>query len=421
MAEVEITPENTLPHQYEFAYADPRKHKHPGIVGGFGCGKTEAIPLRWLRLIDWRAREQKAICRMMITEPTFELIRDALVPTLDKFFDRHSVLHKYSPAYHNYTIRVNDINFTAMLRSRSKPESLTAKSLSDVIHDEFDKENSIAKQRQAWTESIARIRDAEHGTVGIVTTPEGFRYTHQLFVEENTGNPNFMMIKAKTRDNHFLPTDYIDNMVAQYDSLLAAQYLEGEFVNLNNSNAYYAFNRDAAVHPCPISPSLPVYIGIDFNVNPMTAAVLQTDENGYRVVSEYWLPNSNTRALAQLIASDWSAHAIYVCPDMTGGARKTSADMSDIQILQSFGFQVLGTRNRTERSRLNLTNNILDKGRVRIDPRCRRLITDLERVTTNEYGQIAKEKDSQLSHISDAFGYACVALDAVARKQWQIQ
>jgi hypothetical protein len=106
---------------------------------------------------------------------------------------------------------------------------------------------------------------------------------------------------------------------------------------------------------------------------------------------------------------------------MTGGARKTSADMSDIQILQSFGFQVLGTRNRTERSRLNLTNNLLDKGRVRIDPRCRRLINDLERVTTNEYGQIAKEKDSQLSHISDAFGYACVALDAVARKQWQIQ
>jgi phage terminase large subunit len=418
---MKITTSNTLPHQYAFAYADPAKVKHPAVVGGFGCGKTRSIPLRWLRLIDWRAREQKRKARLMIVEPTYQMVRDVLVPEMVEFFNDHGIKHRYHKSNHDFVIRLNGIDFVAMLRSADKPSSLTGKTVSDAIIDEFDKISGIQNQRDVWNECIARTRKYEHGTVGVVTTPEGYRYTYELWVERNADNPQFRLIKARTRDNHFLPADYIDNMAAQYDSLLAAQYLEGEFVNLNNSMAYYTFRRETAVQPCPVAPSLPVYIGMDFNVNPMTAVVFQQDGAGLRAVSEYWLPNSNTRALAQLIASDWKEHPVYICPDMTGGARKTSADMSDIQILQSFGFQTLGTRNITERARLNLVNNLLDKHRLTIDPKCKHLINDLEKVTTNEYGQVAKEKDSQLTHISDALGYACVVLDSTSRSKWGIQ
>ena len=171
------------------------------------------------------------------------------------------------------------------------------------------------------------------------------------------------------------------------------------------------FKRDIHVQPCPVNPALPLYIGIDFNVNPMTATVLQTEGNLYRVVGEYFIPNSNTRALANLIAQDWPGFAIYACPDMTGGSRKTSADYTDIDILKQHGFQVLGTRNIAERSRLNIVNNLFDKTRLLIDPKCKKLINDMEKVVTDSYGQIAKEKDSQLTHISDALGYAAVALE----------
>jgi phage terminase large subunit len=308
-------------------------------------------------------------------------------------------------------IRLNGIDFVAMLRSADKPSSLTGKTVSDAIIDEFDKITGIQNQRDVWNECIARTRKYEHGTVGVVTTPEGYRLTYELWVERNADNPNFKLIKARTRDNIFLPADYIDNMVAQYDALLAAQYLEGEFVNLNNSMAYYMFRRDQHLAPCPVNPALPLYIGIDFNVNPMTAVVLQSEGNLYRVVGEYFIPNSNTRALANLIAQDWPGFIIYACPDMTGGSRKTSADYTDIDILKQRGFQVLGTRNIAERSRLNIVNNLFDKHRLLIDPKCKKLINDMEKVVTNEYGQVAKEKDSQLSHISDALGYGMVALE----------
>lgn len=380
-------------------------------MGGFGSGKTHGIPMRWMNLIKWRAKHQHIKTKLMIVEPTYLLAKDALVPEMDEFFFNIGIKSDFHKTDHIYTIRMNGVEYRALVRSADNPSSLTAKSITDFIIDEFDKIKSISDQRQTWTECIARIRQAQYGTGGVVTTPEGFRYTYELWQERNADNPNFKLIRAKTRDNHFLPTDYIDNLVEQYDALLAKQYLEGEFVNLNNSMAYYCFRRAEHVQSAKHEPRLPIFVGIDFNVNPMTAVVLQVVGNQYSVIAEYWLPNSNTRALAGLLAQDWQGTQVYVCPDMTGGSRKTSADMTDLQILISYGFQVLGKSNITERGRLNIVNNLLDKHRLAIAPTCKHLINDLEKVTTNEYGQVAKEKDSQLSHISDALGYAAVALE----------
>lgn len=232
-----------------------------------------------------------------------------------------------------------------------------------------------------------------------------------MYQNNNPDPVRYKLIRAKTTNNRFLPASYIQQLYEKYDSALVERYVNAEFVNLNNSMAYYCFRRAEHVQPAKHEPRLPIFVGIDFNVNPMTAVVLQVVGNQYSVIAEYWLPNSNTRALAGLLAQDWQGTQVYVCPDMTGGSRKTSADMTDLQILISYGFQVLGKSNITERGRLNIVNNLLDKHRLSIAPTCKHLINDLEKVTTNEYGQVAKEKDSQLSHISDALGYAAVALE----------
>ena len=417
-----VTSDNTLIHQYQFAFADPTVVKHPAIVGGFGCGKTHSIALRWLALIDWRARHQRIACKMMIVEPTYQMVRDVLVPELVDFFNDNGIKWHYHKSTHDFTIRLNGISFTAMLRSADNPASLTGKTLTDVIIDEFDKIRSVSDQRAVWTELVARIRKVEHGTLGAVTTPEGYKHTYELWVEKHGDNPRFKLIKAKTRDNHFLPSDYIDNMVSQYDSQLAKQYLEGEFVNLNNTNAYYCFDRNKQVKACERIANHPIYIGMDFNVNPMTAVVFNYIDNTFYVFDEIWLPNSNTRQMANAIVQNYGRDGIYICPDMTGGSRKTSADMSDLQILTSFGFQILGKRNITERARLNVVNNALDKGRVFIDPSCKHLINDFDKVTTNQYGQVDKPSSgdkSQLTHISDAFGYGVVVME-YKEPQWGI-
>lgn len=403
-----ISPQNTTLAQFEFATARPDEVRHPAIVGGFGSGKTRAIPLRWLNLIDWRAKVQKKRCKLMVTEPTYELIRDVAVPTFDEFFDEHGVKHTYHKTEHNYTITYKGKKFTCMLRSTDNPSSLTGKTVTDIIIDEFDKEKSPANQRDIWNECNGRLRGCEYATLGCVTTPEGFRMTYELWVEKNKDNPQFRLIRAKTYDNQFLPADYIQGLYAQYDSQLVRQYIEGDFVNLTNMAAYYGFNRESHIGSVDYNKDLPIYVGMDFNVNPMTAVLAHVIDGKLFIFAEYYINNSNTQKTCELIASDYPDKQITVYPDMTGISHKTSAQYTDIEILRRFGFEVVGTYNMGERNRVNIVNNAFDKNRVVIDPRCKFLIRDLEQVVTNSYGQILKKSDDPLTHISDALGYLII-------------
>lgn len=409
-----LTPENCLRTQYEFATADPKTTKHPAIVGGFGSGKTRAIPMRWLHLINWRAKYQKQYCKMMIVEPTYEMIRDVLVPTMEKFFTEIGIPYTLHKTHNNFRIYYKKHYFTALLRSYMKPESLTGKNLSDFIIDEFDKTPLLENQKSIWLECVSRIRESEYGTGAIVTTPEGHRHTYELYQELYRDNPNFKIIRASTANNKFLPADYISNLYDQYDSLMVKRYIEGEFVSINGLQAYYAYNESHITDTANDDHVSPVWIGIDFNVNPMSACIAQPRRDNLGnvwvdVFDEFFIPNSNTTRLADAILQRYQGRELHACPDMTGAARHSSADYSDLQILQKKGFKIYGQGSLTEKTRLNITNNLLDKGAVRINPRCKNLIRGLETVMTNDYGQLDKaESGRKWTDITDAFTYVVI-------------
>jgi hypothetical protein len=116
----------------------------------------------------------------MILEPTNEMVRDILLPLFDEFFASLNITTKWNSGFMNYTIYYHGSEHTAMLRSADKPRNLTGKNLSDIIIDEFDK-IPYAKQKIVWRECISRIRKVEHGTAAVVTTPEGFKMTYELW------------------------------------------------------------------------------------------------------------------------------------------------------------------------------------------------------------------------------------------------
>lgn len=415
---LQINPSNTLIHQYRFAFADPKVSPYPAIVGGYRSGKTFASPLRWLALIDYR-RNVGSGCEMFMVEPTYPMVRRVAVPTFNKFFDLKKIKHSYHKTEHIYSIQYQRKQYDCMFVTAKEPDAIIGFSKTDCIIDEFDTLRSEENQEEVYNKCLARLSEAENPTLGIVTTPEGYRRTYEMYENNNPDPLQYLLIRAKTTDNHFLPESYIASLYQKYDKRLVQRYVNAEFVNLNNSQAYYCFEREC-INPVKVNRSEPIFVGMDFNVNPMTATVFQMNGEHFNFSSEYWIPNSNTRAIAQLIAADYRGCAIYITPDMTGGARKTSADMTDLQILQSFGFQIIGQRNVTEKARMNIVNNVFDKKRITIDPSCKHLINDFEKVTTNDYGQIAKDKDSQLTHISDAAGYGIVAIENKP-KQWGIR
>lgn len=414
-----ITPENTLKTQYEFAICDPREYKHPGLIGGFGSGKSMAIPLRWIELIDFRAKHQKVKAKVMVVEPTKEMIRDILVPVMNEFFDLHHIPHTYHKTNHDYTIRFKGHDFTALFRSSDVPESLTGKTLTDVIIDEYDKKHSISHQKDVWKECISRTRKAEFGTCAVATTPEGFKNTYELWGRcEHEEIKNFKLIRAKTYDNIFLPKDYVENLYDNYSAELVEQYIEAKFINLVQGKVYYAFDREENASEKVYIKELPINLMTDFNVNPMMWAIGQTWRDGAKVsdhiVDEIVLRNTYTEAMAKEVGNRYGYERIYyVYGDYSGMARSTKSRVTDYDIIKAIlpNSVIRIKPNPLVIDRVNAVNSRLRNSKTERKlfvnvSKCPYLVKDFEQVLWKENTKdIDKTSNPERTHISDAVGY----------------
>ena len=70
--------------------------------------------------------------------------------------------------------------------------------------------------------------------------------------------------------------------------------------------------------------------------------------------------------------------------------------------------------------RINNTNRILAASRVFIDPKCKKLINDLEKVTWKDNKPDQSGEAKMLTHISDALGYGLWKHDPFTKIQSKI-
>ena len=88
---------------------------------------------------------------------------------------------------------------------------------------------------------------------------------------------------------------------------------------------YYEFDRGRNVTKLDLLPNAPLMIGMDFNVNPMTAVVAQRSGDQCQIIHEMVLTNSNTQEMMDEINRKYQGRQGAVHPDPSGSARKTSA------------------------------------------------------------------------------------------------
>lgn len=217
------------------------------------------------------------------------------------------------------------------------------------------------------------------------------------------------------------PEDNLENIDEEYLSLLNSldekqrkRFLLGEFNDDSDGSAYYSFNRDLNVRDidtCQFGGQ--IRTGMDFNVQPMTAVFSYYSNGRFYIFDEAFLENSDTYKMCSFIKKHKYTGTIY--PDSTGKNRKTSGK-SDHAILEEDGNVVNYTRNPFVTDRVNNVNRLLKDGKIIIDPKCKKLINDLEKVTwKNE--DLDQKTDKMLTHISDALGYLCWAIDPITGHQ----
>jgi phage terminase large subunit-like protein len=230
------------------------------------------------------------------------------------------------------------------------------------------------------------------------TTPNGFNWLYTSFVE--TALPSSRVITSKTSDNiENLSESYVDTLQQQYDSNLSRQELNGEFINLTSGKVYYAFDRNKNVRPVSESNSL-MHLGLDFNVDPLCGVFGFSRDGKIYISEEIYQRDSNTFKAAKEVVTRYPYQQMQAVCDQTGDRRKTSAAKTDHQILRDSGVNVLRFTNPPEKDRWNNVNRLLEQGSIIIDPKCKNLIADLEKL-------VHDNKDEMLGHITTSLGYLC--------------
>lgn len=250
--------------------------------------------------------------------------------------------------------------------------------------------------------------------------PTKSHWSYYLFIKKLDPIDDVPLINPDDYDSFKInPQDNIENIDPEYLKILEAmpekkrkRFLEGEFNDESNGQVYYAFRREDNVKDVERKPGT-TFIGMDFNVNPMTAIVAQVVNGKYEVFDEIYLENSDTYKMADEIKRRGYQGA-RICPDATGKNRKTSG-ASDFQILKDAGLTIESTYNPFKTDRINNVNRLLSDKRVSISPKCKKLINDLEKVVwkNNEPDQSGDNK--HLTHISDALGYFLWKLDPIGK------
>jgi hypothetical protein len=171
-------------------------------------------------------------------------------------------------------------------------------------------------------------------------------------------------------------------------------------------------------------PSKVVYIGMDFNVDPMTATlshhVLNKDNQLETwCFDAYHLRNSNTRQVSERIITEYPDAVRYVLtPCQSSSNRQTSQEVgrTDLRIIEDV-FRENGkllwiekhSKNPSLSDRHNVVNARLFHKLIRINAEkkgTKELIKDLEGLAYKEGSSDVDKSDVMRGHISDAFGYS---------------
>jgi PBSX family phage terminase large subunit len=271
---------------------------------------------------------------------------------------------------------------------------------------------------QAFLMLMGRLRDkrAKKLKARFTSTPLGFTFLYDYFIADKKTD-EFRAIKASSYDNPYLPESYIESMQASYDEKIFKQEVMGEFLSTTQGRIYYAFDREKHVKRVEKHQNYPIWVGMDFNVSPMTAAICQHYNDTIYVIDEIWIKNSNTSEAGKYIGQKYGFN-LPIVPDSTGRAMKTQGvGMSDHEILRQMGFDVKSTNNPFRIDRYNTVNGLLSKNKIVISDKCQRLIKDLEQVTYKEGTSLPDTSDSDLTHISDALGYYVYYCSPIYKKQ----
>ena len=289
------------------------------------------------------------------------------------------------------------------LKGAEKPDNLRGRALDFCVLDEF-----ADMRPEAWHEVLRPSLSDRRGNALFIGTPKGRNHFYDLWTRGVDGQESWEAFQYTTIQGGNVDLQEIEAAKNDLDERTFQQEYEARFVNYSGI-IYYAFSRDQSVKAHDGSKD-ELHIGMDFNVDPMSAVVCVRDGGTLHAIDEIVMYGSNTDEMVDEIRQRYPNKVITIYPDPAAAQRKTSAgSRTDLNILQNAGFRVkVRSRHPAIRDRINSVNSRLlssqQERRLFVASNCKNVINSLERQTYKE-GTSQPNKDDGFDHMNDALGY----------------
>ena len=292
---------------------------------------------------------------------------------------------------------------TIALKGAEKPNNLRGRALDHVVLDEF-----ADMRPETWYEVIRPSLSDRQGSALFIGTPKGRNHFYDLWASGLNGATDWESFQYTTLQGGNVPQEEIDAARADLDERTFNQEYCAEFVTYAGL-IYYGFSRELSVIDYK-SDDGTLHIGMDFNLDPMSAVICIRKGGTLYAVDEIVMYGSNTDEMVAEIKQRYPNRSIIIYPDPASRQRKTSAGgRTDLSILQNAGFSVKAKNSHAlVRDRINAVNSRLlssdGERNLFVSPKCRQTIKSLERQTYKE-GTSIPNKDDGFDHMNDALGY----------------
>lgn len=381
------------------------------VVAGRRWGKTALSRV----LIITHAKKRKA--KIWYVAPTYKMAKNIMwLDLLD------AIPKKWIKKINETTLSITLVNNTRIeLKGADKPDSLRGVGVDFLVLDEFQD-----MTEDTWVKVLRPTLADRRGLAIFIGTPKAYNYLYELYKRGQdpaaVASNQWESWQFPTITSPFIPLSEIAAARHDMDEKSFRQEFEASFESMSG-RVYHPFDRQLHVGQYAFNPKLPIWVGMDFNIDPMSTVIFQPQPNGELwAVNEIVLFGSNTEEIcAELDRQYWRNQVqIIVYPDPAGGQRQHARGETDLDILREKGFKRLKYRRKHPfvADRVNAVNRMLMAAdgtvRLKIDARCKHFINALEQ-TIYKKGSRDVDKDGGTEHSADAGGY-CIELEFPVRK-----
>jgi len=392
-------PELTLRHAQGEVFNDRTRFRV--LVAGRRFGKSYLACIELVRGAIERPGETFFYCA-----PTYRMAKDISWKVLKRLVPTSWIKSK-----NETDLKLELVNGSMIeLKGTENAMALRGRSLSGVVLDE-----AAFMDQTVWSEVIRPALADKQGWGLFISTPDGTAsWFYELWQYAATDDPNWKRWSFTTIEGGNVPPEEVEAARAQLDARTFRQEFEASFENLSGLVAVSFSDANISTDAKDI-PILPLLLGVDFNVDPMSGICAVRDGETLYVFDEIIMTGgATTWDFAEEVTRRYGVERrVIACPDPTGGARKTQGvGFTDHTILRKSGFSVSSPKSPWKvRDKITAVNTALldatGTRRCKIHPRCRELIKSF-RTLTYTPGTGLPNKNLGVDHAFDAFGYLCL-------------